>query len=87
MLTASRLRKLLSYDRASGIMRWRVRNSNRISVGDIAGCKHVNGFRKITIDGETYMAHWLAVLHVRGHWPANNMTFRNGLRSDCRWRN
>jgi hypothetical protein len=87
MITAHRLRNLLGYSKTTGLFRWRVQTSNRIRVGQIAGCKTVRGFRKITIDGKTYVAHWLAVLHVRGHWPANNMTFRNFDRSDCRWRN
>jgi len=87
MLTASRLRKLLSYNRASGIMRWRVRLSNRVSVGDIAGSKHAGGARKIAIAGESYLAHRLAVLHVTGRWPANDVTHKNHNRSDDRWRN
>jgi hypothetical protein len=87
MLTASRLRRLISYDRASGIMRWRVRLSNRVRVGDIAGSDHVGGYRKIAIDGRSYLGHVLAVLHVTGAWPARDVTFRNLDRSDCRWRN
>ena len=86
MLTASRLRKLLSYDRASGIMRWRVRLSNRVNVGDVAGGKHVGGYRKISIDGVSYLAHVLAVLAVTGRFPAT-VRHRNGNRADDRWRN
>jgi HNH endonuclease len=87
-LTASRLRKTLSYSKATGLFRWLVRHSNRVRVGDIAGdANHVGGARRIGIFGRSYLAHHLAVLYVTGRWPANNVAFRNGIRSDCRWRN
>jgi hypothetical protein len=42
-LTASRLRKLLSYDKTTGLFRWLVRTSNRIRIGGIAGSRHRDG--------------------------------------------
>jgi hypothetical protein len=87
MLTASRLRKLLSFEKSTGLFFWRVRTSNRIRVGDVAGSQRFDGFRKIVIDGISYVAQRLAVLHVTGDWPANNVIFRNGNREDNRWIN
>jgi hypothetical protein len=87
MITAERLRNLLSYDRKTGLFRWLVRTSNRISVGDVAGGKHVGGYRKISIDGVSYLAHVLAVLTVTGRFPARPVRHRNGNRADDRWRN
>jgi hypothetical protein len=83
MITAEKLRRLLT-----GHFRWRVRRSNRIRVGDIAGdANHVGGARRIGIFGRSYLAHHLAVLHVTGKFPVHRVAFRNGLRSDSRWRN
>jgi hypothetical protein len=62
-LTAERLRKLLSYEPATGI------------------------FRKIAIDGISYIAQRLAVLHVTGQWPAKSVPRRNLDREDNRWQN
>ena len=39
MLTAIRLRKVLSYAPATGIFRWKVSASTRAPVGTIAGAK------------------------------------------------
>jgi hypothetical protein len=87
MLTASKLRKLLSYSKSTGTFRWRERLSNCVHVGDIAGdSNHVSGMRRIGIDGVSYFAQMLAVLHVTGKLP-KKVIFKNGVRSDTRWRN
>jgi hypothetical protein len=87
MITASRLRKLLSYEPATGLLRWRERTSNRVRVGSVAGSKRADGYRKIAIDGISYVAQRLAVLHQTGEWPASSVVFGNGNRADNRWRN
>jgi hypothetical protein len=86
-LTASRLRKLLSCDKATGIFRWLVRTSNRVRVGGVAGSKRADGYRKIAIDGVSYVAQRLAVLHITGEWPAKSVPRRNLDRADNRWVN
>ena len=87
MLTVSRLRYLLSYNKSTGIMRWKNPTSNRVRVGSVAGCSRADGFRKIAIDGRSYLTNRLAVLHQTGEWPASNVIFKNGNRSDVSWRN
>jgi hypothetical protein len=70
------------------MFRWLVSTSNRVRVGDIAGdSNHIGGARRIGIFGKSYLAHMLAVLHVTGRFPTKPVAFRNGLRSDTRWRN
>ena len=86
-LTASKLRRILSYNRTTGIFKWRERLSNRIRIDSIAGDEnHVSGMRRIGIDGVSYFAQMLAVLHVTGKLP-KKVIFKNGVRSDTRWRN
>jgi hypothetical protein len=87
MLTAERLREVLSYEKSTGIMRWLVQTSNRIRVGDIAGSSRVDGYRQIVIDGVSYLAQRLCVLHQTGEWPANKVPRRNLDREDNRWQN
>jgi hypothetical protein len=87
MLTASKLRRLLSYSKSSGLMRWRVRPNSRIRIGSVAGCDHKGGTRKITIEGRSYLRNRLAVLAVTGRWPASNVNHMNGNLGDDRWRN
>jgi Demerecviridae HNH endonuclease len=57
MLTADRLRKLLTYNPGTGVFRWKVDRNNRRSEGDIAGHKHSRTKRRlIAIDGHLYQA-------------------------------
>ena len=66
MLTTNRLRRLLSYEPATGLFRWLVRPSNRVNIGDIAGTIDAAGYVVIKIAGQRYYANQLAVLYVTG---------------------
>ena len=67
MLTATRLRKVLSYAPTTGIFRWKVSASTRAPVGTIAGTKNGRGYRQIRIDGRPYSASRLAWLYMTGN--------------------
>src|SRR5262245_61857592 len=60
MLTAKRLRKVLSYAPTTGIFRWKVSASSRAPVGAIAGTKSGRGYHQIRIGGRPYSASRLA---------------------------
>lgn len=87
-LTARYLRDHFSYDRATGLFRYRIapRNST-IRAGDVAGWMTDEGYVAIEIRGKSHKAHRLAVLHVNGRWPKEAVDHRNGLKSDNRWDN
>lgn len=74
MVTAERVRELLSYDPSTGEFRWRV-DKGRVRPGDLAGVAADNGrgkkYWKIKIDGRKYLAHRLAWLVTHGHHPLN----------------
>jgi len=78
IITAKRVRQLLDYDPEAGVFVWRERTSNRISVGDVAGRDNGNGYRRISIDGQSYYEHQLAWLYVYGEWPQNEIDHRDG---------
>jgi hypothetical protein len=80
-LTAARLRERLSYDADTGEFKWIVRGS-RIRVGMVAGYECAKGYRKIEVDGQAYMAHRLAWLHMNGEWPAHEIDHINSNRGD-----
>lgn len=73
LLTAERLRELLDYDRDTGVFTRKVRTSNRIKVGDVAGTVHEVKpglfYSYISLGHRKYPAHRLAWLHVHGSWP------------------
>jgi hypothetical protein len=87
VITASRLRYLLSYNKASGILKWKVSLSHRTRVGDIAGSINADGLRIVQIAGRKYVGHRLCILFVTGRWPTKNVFFKNGDKSDCRYHN
>ena len=88
MLTAKRLRKLLKYDPATGVFRWRANRHGRVEIGDVAGCiVQPKGHRVIGIDDGRYRANRLAWLYMTGKWPKLEINYVNYNPSDTRWTN
>src|SRR5262249_23638360 len=87
MLTASRLRKTLSYAPTTGIFRWKISTSTRAPVGTIAGAQNGRGYRQIRIDRQPYSASRLAWLYMTGKWPNSEISYINGKPSHTRWAN
>ena len=85
MLTANRLRKLLTYNPRTGVFRWRVPLPGR-KEGNVAGATRQKG-RLIRVDRRQYPAGRLAWLYMKGRWPKYEINFINGDRSDVRWAN
>lgn len=67
--TAIRVRELLTYDRETGLFRWRA-TVKAVKAGDIAGSDNGKGYIQISVDGVKYAASHLAWLYVTGIWPA-----------------
>ena len=66
------LKSILNYNPDTGLFRWKVRTSNRIKIGDIAGSIHkcrLANYISIQIDGHKYQAHRLAHLYIYGWMP------------------
>ena len=87
MLTANRLRKLLNYEPATGVFRWRVHRQSNASAGSVARCIHPKGYRVICIDGKIYRGNRLVWLYVTGNWPNLAIGYINRNASDTRWAN
>ena len=75
--THERLKELLHYDPATGVLTWRVRSRNT-RVGDIAGRLLNGGYRSIGIDRRAYQAHRLAWLWMTGEWPKGDIDHIDG---------
>ena len=83
-LMAERLREVLHYDPGTGVFTWLVRLNNRVAIGDVAGCLHKGGYRRVKIDGESHLTHRLAWLYVHGRWPTHQIDHINGATGDNR---
>jgi hypothetical protein len=80
MITAARLRRLLDYNKKTGIFRWRKSPALSVPAGAVAGTIDNAGYRVIRISGRGYKASRLAILHVTGAWPKREVRHRDGKR-------
>lgn len=87
IISADRLRQLLSYDQTTGAFTWVAKSSvkSQAQVGCVAGgIANARGAMKITVSGRSYWAHHLAWLYVHGEWPRQHIDHINGNASDNR---
>lgn len=68
-LTKERLDQLLKYDSGSGEFTWLMPTSNRAKVGAVAGALHPAGYKRVGVDGKSYLLHRLVMLHSTGEMP------------------
>jgi hypothetical protein len=86
-ITHARLQELLEYDSETGEFHWKKRMSRSVKAGDIAGHTDGDGYRLISIEGQTYRAHQLAWLYRTGEWCSAVIDHRDGNPSNNRWHN
>lgn len=82
-ITLARLRELLSYDPAVGILLWR-KDHRRARAGCRAGTVERTGEIRIKIDGRFYKAHRLCWLYHYERWPRDLIDHINHDRGDNR---
>lgn len=94
--TIEDVRRALDYDKATGQLRWRVRDDvpkewNTRHAGKIAGaiCEFHGGRLYITVrlNGVAYLGHRLIWFHVTGTWPAEEVDHRDGDGLNNKWGN
>ena len=69
MITQEELKAQVEYNADTGVFTWKVRNSNRIKIGDEAGNHHNSGYIEMQLLGKRYLAHRLAWIYVHGYTP------------------
>ena len=84
MITAEELREQFDYDQETGVFTRRVRSSNCIKIGCVAGTLNSDGYLKFRVNNKRYFAHRLAWLYVHGVWPCAQIDHINGDRDDNR---
>jgi hypothetical protein len=87
MLTHERLLSLLSYEKKTGVFRWRVARSN-VAAGSVAGAiSKISGYREIRLDRRLYGAGRLAWFYVTGSWPKVTVDHCDTDRANDAWEN
>jgi len=84
LLTQERLKIVLNYDPDTGLFTRRITLSSRAKAGQICSGMHCEGYLRISIDYERYLAHRLVWLYVYGEWPEYMIDHINGNRQDNR---
>lgn len=87
MVTPEQLREMFDYNPETGLLFWKKRNSKRIHIGDIAGCKSSEGRVLVGVKGRLYKAHRIAWAIMTGEWPTDQIDHINQNPSDNRWEN
>lgn len=87
MLTAQRLRELLSYNQETGLFT-RLISSKRWKAGQIAGSIHSrHGYAIIRIDGKDLLQHRAAWLYVTGEEPSGDIDHIDGNKLNNTFKN
>jgi hypothetical protein len=86
MITADRLRRLLSYNPETGVFRWRVDRRGKARAGTVAGTEARTG-TDIRIDGVIYRAKHLAFLFMTGELPNGRLMPLDNDPFNLAWRN
>jgi hypothetical protein len=69
MIAQARLKEALHYNPDTGIFTRKVRSSNSIKCGQVAGSRSSSDYCRISIDRKKFLAHRLAWLYVYGENP------------------
>ncbi len=84
MLTQELVKELLDYNSATGDLTWKIALSNRIKVGDIAGCLSGRGYLRVRINHKLYLAHRIIWLGYYGYMPEQGIDHINRKPADNR---
>jgi hypothetical protein len=87
LLTAAQARWLFAYEPTTGQLTWRNPPHPRLRAGDEAGYSHKKGYRRVSVQGRSYLVHRIVWLYVYGQWPSATIDHINGLRADNRLQN
>lgn len=86
VITAQRLREILSYDPETGLFVYRTQRG-RSRAGSKAGTVQGDGRININLEGRVYRAHRLAWLYMTGEWPAQEIDHKDTDPGNNRWVN
>jgi hypothetical protein len=74
----------LRYDKDSGLFYWIKNTYKRNNIGEIAGSLERNGYIRISVLGNRFLAHRLAWYFIYGVMPTKSIDHINGIRTDNR---
>lgn len=84
--TQGTLREYFKYNRKTGVFVWRLKPSNSVNAGDIAGsCTNHSGYINIGLKGKIFSAHRMAWIYCNGDIDKSiHIDHINGVKTDNR---
>lgn len=76
--------RLLSYEPETGLFTWLIKQGPRSPVGRIAGHLNEEGYIRIRVAKQNFLAHRLAWFYVHKKWPERMLDHRNEDKTDNR---
>ena len=91
-LSADYVRSILDYDKETGNLRWKPRQTRRglwniKFAGKIAGTSETDGRRKIVLKGKPYQHSHVAWVIVTGEWPRHEVDHLDTNPANNKWSN
>lgn len=87
MISKDNINYIFDYEPNEGVLIWRIRPSNRVVVGSIAGWKDTDGYVRVTYRKKRYAAHTLIWMLNHGTTPKGVIDHINGIKTDNRIEN
>ena len=84
-LTVDLLKHLFDYDKETGNLIWKIKRRG-ITNGAVGGCTTKEGYRQVSINSKSYLAHRIVFLLHKGYLP-KTLDHINGDRADNRIEN
>jgi len=86
-ISQKRLKKVLKYNKITGLFTWKYQTNPSIKIGSVAGSKMTQGYITIRIDTIAHLAHRLAFLYVDGYLPENEVDHIDRVKDNNAWSN
>lgn len=87
IITQSKLKSIVGYNKSSGVLFWKKRLRNRVSVNERVGSITKNGYLETQMLGIRYYVHRLVWLYVYGEQPKYHIDHINHNKTDNRIEN
>jgi len=82
-LTQAELKAVFTYNKRTGVLRWRIQPAQGVPRGSVAGSLHPQGYVMVQVNGKIYAAHRLIWVLLHGVEP-DVINHVNGTRWDNR---